>query len=406
MVGVRRADARRRQPSDNVAVNERVAETEPRRWWSPAAMVDVVAVVVLTALALVAFRDRALLNETLVVVVLPLLARRRWPIPVLAVTALGALLTRSSVDVVDILAVGLAAYTVGDLEANRTRSATSALLTAFGLSVGFVAQFENVALSLVLPFVVILPTWMLGTLVRGFRVEAQAREAARRQALEAREAALRAAIADQRRTIARELHDVVAHAVSVMVIQAGAARSVLRTSPHDAEQSLLAVESTGREAMAELRRLLDVLADDGDRGGGAIAPQAGLAQLESLVARVREAGLPAELHVGGSPRPLPAGMDVTLYRIVQEALTNALRYAGRARTEIRVDFAPAEIQIEILDEGPGAMGSVDPASDTTKRGLVGMQERAAVFGGRVEAGPREGRGYAVRAWLPTGPSTT
>jgi signal transduction histidine kinase len=153
--------------------------------------------------------------------------------------------------------------------------------------------------------------------------------------------------------------------------------------------------------MAELRRLLDVLADDGERP--ALVPQSGLAQLESLVARVREAGLPAELRVEGTPRPLPGGMDVTVYRIVQEALTNALRYAGRARTEIRLAFMPSEVQLEILDDGPGSTTTIDPVSDTTKRGLVGMQERAALFGGRVEAGPRLGHGYAVRAWLPTEP---
>jgi signal transduction histidine kinase len=371
-----------------------------RRRWPLATIVDVALVVVVAAIALAGFKNRALINETLLLVVLPLLARRRWPIAVLAITALGSLLTRASLDVVDVLAVGIAAYTVGDLVAERTRSAGAALLTAFGLAVGFVAQTEDVALALALPFVVILPTWTVGTLVRGVRLERAAREAVRQRAIADREAALQTAIADQRRTIARELHDVVAHAVSVMVIQAGAARSVLRTRPDDAETSLLAVEGTGRDAMAELRRLLDVLAEQGEGPSSAVVPQSGLAQLESLVARVREAGLPAELQVDGTPRQLPAGMDVTVYRIVQEALTNALRYAGRARTVVRLAFAPAEVRLEVVDDGPGVTASEADGS-TTRRGLVGMRERASVFGGTVEAGPRADRGYAVRVWLPT-----
>src|SRR5262249_322036 len=141
---------------------------------------------------------------------------------------------------------------------------------------------------------------------------------------------LRTAVAEERRHMARELHDVVAHAVSVMLIQAGAARQVLRSSPSGAEESLLTVEATGREAMAELRRLLGVLHDDGEASG--VAPQPGVDQLEALVARVRDAGLPAELRIDGTPIALPASVDVTIYRIVQEALTNALRYARRAAT--------------------------------------------------------------------------
>jgi signal transduction histidine kinase len=364
-----------------------------------ATIVDVALVVVLAVIALVGFKGRALVGETLLLVVLPLLVRRRWPIAVLGVTALGALLTRGAVDVVDVLAVGIAAFTVGDLVADRAWSAAVALLTASTLSIGFIAQTDDTALALTLPFVVILPTWTVGTLVRGVRVERQTREAARSRAIADREAALHAAVADQRRTIARELHDVVAHAVSVMVIQAGAARSVLRTSPDQAETALLAVESTGRDAMAELRRLLDVLAEQDEAPTSAVVPQSGLAQLESLVARVREAGLPAELQVDGTPRQLPAGMDVTVYRIVQEALTNALRYAGRARTVVRLAFAPAEVRLEVVDDGPGATATDNDGA--SRRGLVGMRERAAVFGGTVEAGSRAERGYAVRVWLPT-----
>ena len=198
--------------------------------------------------------------------------------------------------------------------------------------------------------------------------------------------------------MARELHDVVAHGVSVMLIQSGAARQVVYTSPDRAEEALLTVEATGREAMAELRRLLGILNEEGEATG--LAPQPGVDQLAALVERVRDAGLPTELAIDGAPRPLPASLDVTVYRIVQEALTNALRYARRAATLVRVSYEPDQLRLEILDDGPTVSADVAEGSG---RGLVGMEQRAALVGGRLEAGPRLGGGYAVRAWLPLEP---
>jgi signal transduction histidine kinase len=212
---------------------------------------------------------------------------------------------------------------------------------------------------------------------------------------------LREAATDERRRVARELHDVVSHAVSVMVIQAGAARQVLNRSPGQAEDSLLSIEATGHEAMNDLRAFLGALNDDDQ--ASELAPQPGVDRLSSLVERVREAGLPAALEVEGTPRSLPASLDVTVYRIVQEALTNALRYARRAATLVRLSYEPMMLRVEILDDGP--------ATDTdgvagSGRGLVGMRERASLVGGRLEAGPRIGGGYAVRAWLPLEPEPT
>jgi signal transduction histidine kinase len=184
-----------------------------------------------------------------------------------------------------------------------------------------------------------------------------------------------------------------------MVIQAGAARQVLRTAPDDAEGALLAVESTGREAMTELRRFLGALADDDEPGG--LAPQPGIGGLGTLLDRVREAGLPASLEVDGVPRSVPPSLDVAVYRIVQEALTNALRYARRAATLVRLTWEPAQLRLEILDDGPGT-----DAIASSGRGLVGMRQRASQVGGRLEAGPRIGGGYAVRAWLPLEPEPT
>jgi signal transduction histidine kinase len=291
--------------------------------------------------------------------------------------------------------VALASFTTGERATDRTRSAFTVLLVAAALSAGFLIQDAEPVESLVLPFVVLVPTWLLGDVVRGRRLEAAERAAAAEGAARAAEERLRTAVAEERRHMARELHDVVAHAVSVMLIQAGAARQVLRSSPAEAEESLLTVEATGREAMAELRRLLGVLNDDGEASG--VAPQPGVDQLEALVARVRDAGLPAELRIDGTPIALPASVDVTIYRIVQEALTNALRYARRAATIVRISYEPDQLRLEILDDGPA--GSAEP-SDGTGRGLVGMHQRAEGVGGRLEAGPRLGGGYAVRAWLP------
>jgi signal transduction histidine kinase len=204
--------------------------------------------------------------------------------------------------------------------------------------------------------------------------------------------------------MARELHDVVAHSVSVMVVQAGAARQVVNASPEKAGEALLAVESVGREALTELRNLLGLLSDHSADPVEApdLAPQPGMDELASLIQRVGEAGLPVELRVVGRPRPLPAGVDLAAYRIVQEALTNALKYSGLARTEVVLDYRDSELKVEVLDEGAGERprSAVGAVGARTGRGLAGMRERVALYGGRLEAGPRLERGYAVRAWLP------
>lgn len=159
---------------------------------------------------------------------------------------------------------------------------------------------------------------------------------------------------------------------------------------------MLAVEATGREAMTELRRFLGTLTDDDEAAG--LAPQPGIAEISALLERVREAGLPASLEVDGVPRSIPSSLEVAVYRIVQEALTNALRYARRAATLVRLSWEREQLRVEILDDGPAGA-----AAEGTGRGLVGMRERATLVGGRLEAGPRVGGGYAVRAWLPLDP---
>ena len=300
---------------------------------------------------------------------------------------------------IQVCAVGLASFTVGESSDDRVRSGLVAIGLAALLAAGFMAQGANRFEGLVLPFAVLVPTWLLGDLIRTRRIDTRRRAEAIERSLRERELRLEAAATEERRHVARELHDVVAHAVSVMVIQAGAARQVLRTSPDEAEQSMFAVELVGRDAMAELRRFLGALSDDDEAAG--IAPQPGIAALPSLVDRVREAGLPASLEMDGDARPVPASLDMTVYRIVQEALTNALRYAREAATLVRLSWESDQLRVEILDEGPASA-----EGEGSGRGLVGMRERASLVGGRLEAGPRLGGGYAVRAWLPLEPAAT
>lgn len=244
-----------------------------------------------------------------------------------------------------------------------------------------------------------LAIWLAGRTVR----ENQARAdvlAERAQRLEReRELSTQLALADERQRIARELHDVVAHNVSVMVVQTGAARTVLSKRPERASDALLQVEASGREALDELRRLLGVLTDAGPTDGPALAPQPGLGQLDTLAERVSSAGLPVEVHIEGEKRPLPAGLELCAYRIVQEALTNALKYAHGTRAEVTVAFSEHELRLEVLDGGGTPLAAVSGSG----RGLLGMRERVAAYGGQLETGHRSHGGFAVRARLPLQP---
>lgn len=335
----------------------------------------------------------------LLLTVAPLALRPIAPLPVLLMVAIGTIVTKDTdgAQVVHVLAGALASYTVGERASDRVRSALLVLVVAGLTTIGAIASAADPARALVIPFVVLVPAWLLGDAVRSRRIEAQRRDEDARRARHDLEAELGAAAADERRHVARELHDIVAHSVSVMVVQAGAARKVVHASPDRADVALAAVESTGREAMAELRRLLGALGDEDEPAG--VAPQPGIGELPTLVGRVLEAGLPVRLEVDGDARPLPTGIDVTAYRIVQEALTNALRYAGCAQTLVRLRYEPLLLRIDVDDDGPAASETTDRGAG---HGLIGMTERASMVGGRLEAGPRPGGGFAVRAWLPLG----
>ncbi|SBT41912.1 sensor histidine kinase [Micromonospora narathiwatensis] len=203
------------------------------------------------------------------------------------------------------------------------------------------------------------------------------------------------AVADERRRIARELHDVVAHQVSVMGVLATGARRVLRRDPDAADAAMATVEETGRATLRELRRLLDVLRTDSEPAAE-LAPQPGLTGIEALVEQVREAGLPVTLRVDGRFGPLEEGVALTVYRIVQEALTNALKHAGAATALVRLTVTDDFLAVEVTDTGRGPA----PLPDRIGHGLVGMRERVALYGGILRTGPRTGGGFRVYARIP------
>jgi signal transduction histidine kinase len=240
--------------------------------------------------------------------------------------------------------------------------------------------------AILLALLQLVAFWLAGVLVHARR---------RASALAAHSAALQRqaeqAAATERARIARELHDIVAHHLSVIVLQAAGARA----SGKPAEATLEKIENSGRQALAETRRLLGVLRDPAEETG--LAPQPGIGDLDGLAASVRAAGLPVKLRIDGDLAPLPAAVDVSVYRIVQEALTNVLKHAGPARADVTIGCAREAITIEVTDDGTGEAGNQVTAAG---HGLAGMRERAAVFGGELAAGPRPDGGFAVRARLP------
>jgi signal transduction histidine kinase len=236
-------------------------------------------------------------------------------------------------------------------------------------------------------------SWTVGFVLS--RRAAQARELGERAARleqEHQEAASRA-VAAERQRIARELHDVVAHSVSVMTVQAGAVRRLLRPDQETERRALETVEATGREALTEMRRLVGLLREQGAMPE--FSPQPGLGTMNDLLETVRSAGLPVELNVDGTPRELPPGMDLAAYRVVQEALTNALKYGGTAHAWVSLRWHEDELELEVANDGKG-----DGDGSGGGHGLAGMRERVSLYGGTVHSGPRDGGGYVVRARLP------
>ncbi|HEX5902672.1 MAG TPA: sensor histidine kinase [Actinomycetota bacterium] len=239
--------------------------------------------------------------------------------------------------------------------------------------------------------------WFAGFVFRRSADQAQAAETRALVAERDREADALRAVVEERTRIARELHDIVGHSLSVMTVQTSGVRRLLRPEQEQEREALLAVERTGREALAEMRRVVGALRDP--NGGPALAPQPSLSRVDALVAHARETGLPVDLEIEGDPVPLPPGVDLTAYRLVQEGLTNAIKHASPGHAEVHVRYDDGYVEIEVCDDGRGADG-IGAAAGGSGHGLVGMRERVSIYGGELDAGPRAEGGFRLHARLP------
>ncbi len=334
---------------------------------------------------------------------LPLAFRRLRPIPVLAVVSVATWGYWVS-DYTKAFDAGIlvALYSVILHEDRRTRAWASGLFfattSAITVVAGIISDEDDVGVDTLLGVMTVFVIGMVaGQAVRNRRAyEGELEEKAARAQADAAAGAARAVDAERAR-IARELHDVVAHSMSVMVVQAGAARRVLSAHPDRAEQALSAIEETGRHSLTEMRRVLGILRSDDDTTE--LAPQPTLGDVHSLIDNCADAGLTVELEVTGDQRPLAPGLELAVYRIVQEALTNVVKHAAADQAEVRLDYGVDTLQIAVRDEGRGA--AAVPAAPGSGNGLVGMRERVELFDGTLTTGPRAGGGYQVVATIPT-----
>ncbi|MER6495239.1 sensor histidine kinase [Streptomyces griseorubiginosus] len=249
--------------------------------------------------------------------------------------------------------------------------------------------------------------WVLGDSIRTRRAYFAQLEERNARLEKEREAQAKVAVAAERARIARELHDVVAHNVSVMVVQADGAAYVLDAAPDQAKKALETISSTGRQALAEMRRLLGVLRTGEHQEGGEYVPQPDVEQIEDLVEQCRGSGLPVDFKIEGTPRPLPSGVELTAYRIVQEALTNTRKHGGpHAGASVRLVYFDDGLGLLVEDDGKGAPHELyeEGGADGAGHGLIGMRERVGMVGGTLDAGPRPGGGFRISALLPLKPA--
>ena len=358
--------------------------------------VDVALSVVLTVLAEVAILLGAdasghLLGAALTapLVTIPIAFRRRWPllagivVPVTGAFESGLWGARS---IAYPLSEFMALYALAVWTSNRGFAiGTAAFVSAAFLS----ALLPNGGLggSLLFATIVVIVLAIVRNVVKDRERNA---ELAERE----RDVAAREAVVAERARIARELHDAIAHNVSMVVMQAGAERRVLERGAGSPHEVLQTIEEVGRGALGEMRRMIGMLRSD---RADALAPEPGLADVPTLVGQVREAGLPVELRIDGTPSELPLGIELSAYRIIQEALTNALKHAGDARASVAIRYGNDALELEVVDDGAGASAAVTSGG----HGLVGMRERVALYGGKLDAGRRPGGGFAVHVLLPT-----
>jgi signal transduction histidine kinase len=336
---------------------------------------------------------------TVAVLLLPLFGRRRFPFAapaaywlLAAAISFGDGLLLAFIGSLGV--VGLAsAFLLGNL-----RSPLKAGVGLIIVLAGIVIVVYNIPGPQTVGDFVFIPlrfvvAWVAGYALRERAEKAEAAEERAAHAEREREAAKRVAVAEERARIARELHDIVAHAVSVMVLQVGAVRHKLPDALAEDRDALRGVERAGRRALAEMRRLLAAMRREGDEAE--LVPQPGLDGLNSLLDEISRAGLPVELHVDGKPFPLPRGIDLSAYRIVQEGLTNALKHAHASDAEVTVRYRPDELEIEVRDNGHGSA-----TSDGLGHGLIGVRERVTIYGGKMTAGTAVDGGFVLATRLP------
>jgi signal transduction histidine kinase len=354
----------------------------------------------------VAFRQDALEPGTarwiavpaVALLVLPLLGRRRFPFAApVAVWVLGPALSfvdgRLIVATFSVYAAGLAAaFLLGNLR-DVVQARIGLAIVIVGAAIVVSNDPHREPGNFVFVPAVFVIAWLAGFALRARAIQADAAEQRAAHAERERESAARVAVAEERARITRELHDIVAHSVSVMVLQVGAVRHQLPDALAEDKDALQNVEQAGREALAEMRHLLGAL-PDGDREVE-LAPQPGLDGLAALAEKVRLAGLPVRVHAEGQPFPLPRALDLSAYRIVQEGLTNSLKHAGASHADVTVRYAADGLQLEVRDDGAGRT-----TGDGRGRGLVGIRERVKIYGGEMHAGEAPGGGFVLDAHLP------
>jgi signal transduction histidine kinase len=342
----------------------------------------------------------------------PLAFRRTYPASAFCVIVLAVIATSQYSTAVTIAAALFAAYFA--VVYSKNRPAALACLVAGASVVTF--DYPKIGSQIpgrLTPLLVLLPTVALGYMMRMWQQRAGESAARLRRAEAEHQEVTRRAVEEERARIAAELHDVVTHNVSVMVVQAGAGRRVLDRSPGDAREAMLAIEASGRTAMTELRHLLGLLAPpagpepDAPADQGALSPQPGLDEVPALAAGVRAAGLPVELSVTGTKRGLPPGADLAAYRVVQEALTNVIKHADGARAKVRIEYRGQDLIIDVSNVAGGSGSSAEGSAVSaggSGRGLIGLRERIAIYGGWLQVGPRPGGGWRVRATIPLEPA--
>lgn len=346
---------------------------------------------------------------------LPLLFRRSAPIgagTVCAAVLLGFLIWNyaAPLTVVLMLIVVYSAAAYGSLAGSvlvaGLHLAVSLAYTALTGTTGDAGDRSTLAVNAAFSVIGFVGAWAIGRAVRGRRQYTRELEDRTARLERTHDAEVRAALAEERSRIARELHDVVAHHVSVMTVQAAGARRLVDRDPARSAEAMAAIESTGRAALTEMRRIVGVLRGPAARAGGSEpphdadrrAPQPGLAELDALADQFRQAGLPVQVVVEGTPGAIPVGVDLTAYRIVQEALTNTIKHAGPSAATVHVRHDPGEVTIRISDDGRGLAAALDGRQPG--HGLLGMRERVALYGGTLAVGPRRDGGFDVRARIP------